>query len=140
METVSVKELRIGNYLNHSNRVLSKVVEITENDFRVENEFGSLKSTWADLFPIPLTEDILLRLGLIKKNITEDMPEAFKQPDIDEYGNIWYNWVEGLFNLQIQTNGEIWFELYSHYKHVKYVHELQNLYHALTGQELTLNP
>ena len=67
------------------------------------------------------------------------MPQELKQPDIDEDGSIWYNWVQGLFNLEIQSNGEIWFELYSHYKHIKYVHELQNLYYSLTGVELSVS-
>jgi DNA-directed RNA polymerase beta' subunit len=39
-------------------------------------------------------------------------------------------------NLEIQTNGEIWYEVYSHYKELKYVHELQNLFYALTNEEL----
>jgi hypothetical protein len=99
----------------------------------------SLGESIEDYKPIPLTEIWLEKLGLIKKNITEGMPQELKQPDIDEDGSIWYNWVQGLFNLEIQSNGEIWFELYSHYKHIKYVHELQNLYYSLTGVELSVS-
>ena len=99
----------------------------------------SLGESIEDYKPIPLTEIWLEKLGLIKKNITEDMPEELKQPDIDEDGSIWYHWVQGLFNLEIQSNGEIWFELYSHYKHIKYVHQLQNLYYSLTGVELSVS-
>ena len=81
----------------------------------------------------------VLTQKLLKKNMTEGLPEELQRPDIDEDGNIFYSWVKGgVFNLEIQSNGEIWFELYSHYKHIKWVHELQNLYFALTGEELIL--
>lgn len=110
-------------------------VQLLEDNYGV-NTFGQF---YKYLKPIPLTEIWLEKLGLIKKNITEDMLEEFKQPDIDEDGSIWYHWVQGLFNLEIQSNGEIWFELYSHYKHIKYVHELQNLYYSLAGVELSVS-
>lgn len=118
------KEVRIGNFIDEQGLHLqvgminSEVLKTAE--------------------PILLTEEWLEKLGLIKKNITEGMPEGLKQFDIGEDGSIWYHWVQGLFNLEIQSTGEIWFEVYSHYKHVKYVHELQNLYYALCGEELVL--
>jgi hypothetical protein len=118
------KEVRIGNWIDEQGLHLQVGMINSE----------VLKSAE----PIPLTDDWLEKLGLIKKNITEDMPEGLKQPDIDEDGSIWYHWVQGLFNLEVQSNGEIWFEVYSHYKHVKYVHELQNLYYSLCGEELVL--
>ena len=153
MET---KELRIGNYVYyehtthvvsgvHGNSVYSwwvkdgkPVIEYEAKDSsgtQVEAPYIDVVSQYE---PIPLTEEWLEKLGLIKRNQTEELPEELQQPDIDEDGDIWYTWVKGVFNLEIQSNGEIWFELYSHYKHIKWVHELQNLYFALTEEELTL--
>lgn len=137
---MTANDLRLGNLIYWN---------IPEKKDTIHTVFGirngkpqtipiSLGESIEDYKPIPLTEIWLEKLGLIKKNITEDMPQELKQPDIDEDGSIWYMWVQGLFNLEIQENGEIWFELYSHYKHIKYVHELQNLYYALTGVELSV--
>ena len=149
-------ELRIGNYVYyehtthvvsgvHGNSVFSwwvkdgkPVIEWEAKDSsgtQVENPYIDVVRRYE---PIPLTEEWLEKLGLIKRNQTEELPEELQQPDIDEDGDIWYTWVKGVFNLEIQSNGEIWFELYSHYKHIKWVHELQNLYFALTEEELTL--
>jgi hypothetical protein len=149
-------ELRIGNYVYyehtthvvsgvHGNSVFSwwvkdgkPVIEWEAKDSsgtQVENPYIDVVRRYE---PIPLTEEWLEKLGLIKRNQTEELPEELQQPDIDEDGDIWYTWVKGVFNLEIQSNGEIWFELYSHYKHIKWVHELQNLYFALTEEELTI--
>jgi hypothetical protein len=149
-------ELRIGNYVYyehtthvvsgvHGNSVFSwwvkdgkPVIEWEAKDIsgtQVENPYIDAVRQYE---PIPLTEEWLEKLGIIKRNQTEELPEELQQPDIDEDGDIWYTWVKGVFNLEIQSNGEIWFEVYSHYIHVKWVHQLQNLYFALTEEELTL--
>ena len=156
MNKMTQNELRIGNYVYyehtthvvsgvHGNSVYSwwvkdgkPVIEYEAKDSsgtQVENPYMDVVRRYE---PIPLTEEWLEKLGLIKRNQTEELPEELQQPDIDEDGDIWYTWVKGVFNLEIQSNGEIWFELYSHYKHIKWVHELQNLYFALTEEELTL--
>lgn len=132
-------ELRIGNLVEWYGKPYP-IIQIKENNACIEdlsNDFDQLH--WLPvLSPIPLTEEWLLKFDIIKRNFTEDMPEAFHKPDIDEDGDIWYSWVKGAFNLEIQTNGEIWFEVYSHYKHIKYVHQLQNLYWCLVGEELEI--
>ena len=156
MNKMTQNELRIGNYVyyEHTTHVVSgvhgnivyswwvkdgkPVIEYEAKDSsgtQVEAPYVDVVSQYE---PIPLTEEWLEKLGLIKRNQTEELPEELQQPDIDEDGDIWYTWVKGVFNLEIQSNGEIWFEVYSHYKHIKWVHELQNLYFALTEEELTL--
>lgn len=138
---MTANDLRLGNLIHwnipEKKDTIHTVVGIRNG--KLQTIPISLGESIEDYKPIPLTEIWLEKLGLIKKNITEDMPQELKQPDIDEDGSIWYMWVQGLFNLEIQENGEIWFELYSHYKHIKYVHELQNLYYALTGVELSVS-
>lgn len=138
-KTMKASELRIGNLVyvtdNLTNLIFKEITPI--NIHNLMHLTGWDKSPVDIEFePIPLTEEWLEKLGLIKRNQTEELPEELQQPDIDKDGGIWYTWVKGVFNLEIQSNGEIWFELYSHYKHIKWVHELQNLYFALTGEEL----
>lgn len=142
---LKAKDLRIGNIIQVGGNTLETyqtykpmVVRLDVIEAIAEENKERPDAILSVFQPIRLTDEWLEKLGLIKKNITEDMPEGLKQPDIDEDGSIWYNWVHGLFNLEIQSNGEIWFEVYSHYKHVKYVHELQNLYYSLCGEELVL--
>jgi hypothetical protein len=132
-------ELRIGNLLHYklfadniSVRGIGKnCIWLNDNEHA-----GPISIDYLE--PIPLTEEWLEKLGIIKRNQTEELPEELQQPDIDEDGDIWYTWVKGVFNLEIQSNGEIWFEVYSHYIHVKWVHQLQNLYYMLTEEELTI--
>jgi len=156
MNKMTQNELRIGNYVyyEHTTHVVSGVHGnsvyswwVKDGKPVIEYEAKDSSGTHVEVpyidvvsqhEPIPLTEEWLEKLGLIKRNQTEELPEELQQPDIDEDGDIWYTWVKGVFNLEIQSNGEIWFELYSHYKHIKWVHELQNLYFALTEEELTL--
>lgn len=136
MET---KELRIGNILHYKLSGDNVCVRgIGKNCIWLNDNKDAGPISIEHFDQIPLTEEWLEKLGLIKRNQTEELPEELQQPDIDEDGDIWYTWVKGVFNLEIQSNGEIWFELYSHYKHIKWVHELQNLYFALTEEELTL--
>ena len=139
METAS---LRLGNMLHYNffgdNEVVS-IRGIGKNCIWLNDseEAGPISTEYFE--PIPLTEEWLEKLGLIKENQTKTLPAELQRPDVDEDGSIFYSWVKGgVFNLEIQSNGEIWFELYSHYKHIKWVHELQNLYFALTGEELIL--
>jgi hypothetical protein len=69
--------------------------------------------------PIPLTEEILLKFGFHKKG------------DFNCYSKSW-------INVCIAANGSY---LYQESKHTSstfyFVHQLQNLYFALTNQELT---
>ena len=138
---MKASELRIGNLCQDKlSGAQLKVTGTHETDisfYVVDRNLFPLQPGW-QAEPIPLTEEWLLKFDIIKLNFTTDMPKSFQKPDIDKDGNIWYTWVKGAFNLEIQKNGEIWFEVYSHYIHVKYVHQLQNLYFALTGEELTI--
>jgi len=125
MET---KELRIGNLLHYrlfadniSVRGIGKnCIWLNDNEHAGPISIEHLES-------IPLTEEWLEKLGLTKSALGNDF-----EPNEPK----WYSWIKGVFNLEIQENGEIWFEVYSHYIHVKWVHQLQNLYYMLTEEEL----
>jgi hypothetical protein len=110
------RELRIGNLTSMG------IVYLIEDDiFRVKNNEGdSLKNTFADIQPIPLTEEWLMKLGFIKKN-----GYGFIKKDL--FGNLFYS---------VETKEHFIFQYHELRIKIEYVHQLQNLYFALTGEEL----
>ncbi len=149
---IDVKELKIGNYYSSaSEHYLSKF------DDKIEQLESLLKDNkWAGghclissngnktaikyVKPIPLTEEILLKCGLTKhydakagsdylhlhiqgSTIRDSSHIRF---DIEENSSItWKGWI---FN-QNQVDFFIPYDL-------KYLHQLQNIYFALSGKEL----
>lgn len=72
------------------------------------------------LIPIPLTEEILMRCGFV--DIQDGWYELVKPP-------LNFNW--NIYDKQLRALG------YRH-SHIMYLHQLQNLYFALTGEELNI--
>lgn len=85
--------------------------------------------TFASLYPIPLTEEKLLKFGFTIRSA----PSAYGC-DCNK------NCEEKKYILRGGWNGHKWFALEilnnGTHKEIKYVHQLQNLYYALTGEEL----
>jgi hypothetical protein len=109
-------ELRIGNITS-----MGVVCSIEDNFFRVlDSEGDTFKNTWADIQPIPLTEEWLLKFGFIKKN-----GYGFIKKDLA--GNIFYS---------VETKEHFMFQYHDLRIKIKHVHQLQNIYFALTGEEL----
>lgn len=106
-------ELRIGNYVKTDNDLVIK-------SYSPEGLYNILKNI-DEYKPIPLTEEWLLKFGFVS-NPYEDRYELRREYHI-------YIEID-------KTKGftEIWCEKYPIIKHV---HQLQNLYFALTGEELT---
>lgn len=112
---IKANELRIGNWVDTVYNVpYIKITEIKEVVICGENckcmSYGSLK-------PIPLTEEILLKCGFEKQ------------------GGFWF--VKGDIKIEI-TLSRGYFR-YAGFVRLKYLHQLQNLYFALTGQELEVS-
>jgi hypothetical protein len=123
---MKASELRIGNYFNvpikeqcpfridafeHCSEKFIKVAqEVKLNGFEVH------PLTWygGDLEPIPLTEEWLIKLGAKK----------------DKIDNTYY-----LPELEIMLPNFFRYKT-SMISRIDYVHQLQNLYFALTGEEL----
>lgn len=93
--------------------------------------------------PIPLTEEWLLKLGLFKITKKEDLWGN------DEIGVYDFNGKIRWSDFFITSNGLKDFTLYvatiddgmesaEYLNNIIYVHQLQNLYFALTGEELTI--
>jgi hypothetical protein len=109
-------ELRIGNWVDQPNEGVAKVTSIL-NNLQIRTETG-----YVDKYckPIPLTEEWLLKFGFKWKNF------AFRDGTFTvRYQKEFYVYlsVEGVRPIQIKLD---------------YVHQLQNLYFALTGEELDI--
>lgn len=121
-------DLRIGNYIGFGDSYV-KVYEINENNFYcIDSDDTSLSNKWADLKPIELTEEWLFKMGFEKKH--NDL--FTKQIGKEEYYVFCYMDKNTGAEIGISINNQR-----SYFKKGK-VHQLQNLYHALTGEELTI--
>lgn len=119
---MEAKELRIGNILIDRENRLCKVEELSKGEFRAPAIYGGLTSLPNS--PIPLTEEWLVKFGFEKVIGWDDM-EFWRRPD----------WRKCGFSLLKQLQG---YEDDGYGKILPYVHSLQNLYFALTGEELTI--
>jgi hypothetical protein len=124
MADMKANELRIGNCIyfefngkSKTHIVVSRDINVMELTERVESESECFKS-------IPLTEEWLLKLGFERSG--------------DYHNHTEYDNGELLLN----TNGDKFYlfpsESSSGIK-IQYVHQLQNLYFALKGEELIID-
>ena len=125
-----VTELRIGNWLQ---RLDGSVFQITCDDLKIINEIAEKLHPQ----PIPLTEEWLLKFRFEKDDI------AYSK-NIDLFGGGKKLSFSGdyLYIVDSEKQNTIPTDIITIWnKDVKknfYVHQLQNLYFALTGEELTL--
>lgn len=113
-------ELRIGNFIQINGEVY-ETLAIT---------IASIDKFKIDFEPIPLTEEWLEKLGFWSKYKSNHLKWSFYGFDIDQISD------------EDENGNEIPQEQIFHYAYqydIKYVHQLQNLYFALTGKELTIN-
>lgn len=135
---IDARELRLGNkFKQPSDETIFEVLALHNNrvayakdDYTIDNEYF-----WFDvdhILPIPLTSELLRGIGFKNdkqgntrlynsrrgKYFTLYLSESFgKEPD----GNLYYG------------------DSYTRNVKLKYLHQLQNLYFVLTGQELKVN-
>lgn len=130
---MDIRELRIGNLfdtVNHGNGITSPnkqpmwiqaielhSVELCHLKDSIHNTRRFLKKPLNDIIPIPITEEWLVKFAFI---------------DFEKQS----------FSYYVENNGEIVFKksgldiLYDY--PIQYVHQLQNLFFSLSGEELEL--
>jgi hypothetical protein len=122
---IPVNELRVGNIVTLTgNEVASPLdIMIDEVNFPITRKRGEYN-------PIPISPEWLERFN-------------FEMDDDMEYGIIWSFKISD--DASIYWNGFIEIEVRTKYvttrydlDHIKHIHQLQNLYHSLTGKELEL--
>tara|TARA_B100002049_G_C15736186_1_gene232538 strand:+ start:74 stop:493 length:420 start_codon:yes stop_codon:yes gene_type:complete len=135
---MKAQELRIGNYVGINKTALhfdgcnseNAYFEIEELKKDVVQFKGfHVGEYYKDLKPIQLTEEWLLKLGFEKiKYYKFSLDEGYIIIEVEDE-----NWEDLCLDVFIQTADMIK-PFYITY--LEHVHHLQNLYHALTGQEL----
>lgn len=115
---MKANELRIGNLVEINAPIINKVIAVDVY------HISKIKKNKDCCKPIPLTEEWLLKFGFEK---TEwDNNNSFrKMIGNNDYTIVFYS--NGICEISDIIT-----------KKIDYVHQLQNLYFALTGEELTL--
>lgn len=124
---MKANELRIGNWVcadivNEAGDESSEVYQLTYHALGIL--LNGLDVSKSMIHPIPLTEAWLSNFG-------------FTLPDIHYL--IWYKKGFGPFRVLFDIHLGHWQVGYSGgrvFRRIKYVHELQNIYFAITGEEL----
>ncbi len=115
---MKVQYFRIGNIVNyfHHETCLNGIVTSINKKSITVNNHATIKIKSNNISPIPLTEEWLLRFGIEKMHD----------------GNYWNK------KLCIRKDRNEFYALYEQGRiYIQHVHQLQNLYFALTGEELT---
>lgn len=125
---MKANELRIGNYVNFPEHY-PNINDVTQLDEYImfHESFNPEKCR-----PIPLTEEWLVKFGAIDRNKEERDRFNFKEI------NWYFGFTEPYGDFRIYQHPDslkYWLDQY-HTIEIKYVHQLQNLYFALTGEEL----
>jgi hypothetical protein len=121
-------ELRIGNYIDYerTTHVVTRLLahHVSHDWYKSIGE-DAYDTSYDSINPIPLTPEILEKCG-------------FKRMSSD------WRW-KGIFFIYYKANEEVWEcvieESYASkaITTIKYLHQLQNLYFALTNKELIIN-
>ena len=121
---MKANELRIGNWVN----VTDKDYQVTQILERGVN-CGHIGAMYDLVKPIPLTDEWLLKFGYTNTN--------------EEYltGTLWRKGDDVHLPILIDKRGVVGILIYGSFKYLEAgisVHRLQNLYFAITGEELTI--
>jgi hypothetical protein len=130
---MDARELRIGNW------VQTHLADFAGGKYkRVDGNIiasydavqNASRIVIGDISPIPLTPEILEKAGFVKQNNgwVHGGPKGYLVTVFSLYDN---NMAQG--ELDLQLNGSN-----LPMPNVKYLHQLQNLYFALTGEELNI--
>lgn len=136
---IDKRDLRVGNLLKHGEKIVT-VKEIGDDgiNFIWAHEMSGWDYDYVNLFPIELTPEWLEKCGFDKEksNDTEERDvwtiqvanntSLYYDPELT--GKEWY--------LSLEWNNNHWQNEF--WANPKYIHQVQNLFYALTGEELTI--
>jgi len=134
---IPINELRINNYVYYNNEhneigIITKLVTelITDINYVGINNRIDVHYLNKHINPIPITEEWLFKFGFKDRSGTLKNKMSYGI-EIGKMEIAWYR-QDNKTRFQTIENGFI-------LKYVNYVHELQNLYYAITKEELILN-
>lgn len=115
---MKAEDLRIGNYVYRLD--IGNVLCVDEISSSGDVRFKDIEDSIfqiEDIKPIPLNEEWLLKFGFVKDKLTN------------------FDWYKDDFEIHL-PNYFKWKD--SNLNKIKHVHQIQNLYYALTNKELTI--
>lgn len=134
---MEAKELRIGNWVLAKEK-MTEVGDILYDGINMDwnHELSTVEFRWKDIKGIPLTPELLEKVGF----------EYTNDPNFDKYANA-KMYFKGSVQIgcREKENNLIWRHVAYFYGYpittnsVMHLHQLQNLYFALTGEELEIN-
>ncbi|MCT3817131.1 hypothetical protein HZQ56_14345 [Elizabethkingia anophelis] len=115
------QELRIGNYIEYNGKVITVSDIYLSTGIIAKKEYTVNGRLISDVNPLLLSDEYLSKLGFSKNKIGYTKTTSLDRLIAIGFGSdsITIN------NVRFQNQ-------------IKYVHQLQNLYFALTGEELTI--
>jgi hypothetical protein len=132
-------ELRIGNICVDLHGYVCKIISIEAGNYQARKMIPLMMhpvfqgpDAIEAIKPIPLTEEWLVKFGFdIKTDL--DIGRHCYENDIGKYNDSKH--FEYIISSGDDSHGGWWY----YTKEIEYVHQLQNLYFALTGEELILS-
>lgn len=120
---MNATELRLGNLVQYVDTKEPCTIYEIEHRFKKIYRINDLNDN-KNIEPIPITEEWLLKIG-------------FKRVEWSSFA--WYheNDIDAIFQIELNSKGplHIWDGAYTDAS-CQYIHQLQNLFFALTGKEL----
>lgn len=121
MKELKSSDLRVGNWVNDITGGACKVRGVTKRGIWISDEAGP--APISDFSPIPITPEVLEKAGF----------EYVQTATWRKEGCFWElcHYQPGIFHVLMQKDGFYMIE-------INCLHQLQNLYHTLTGEELEI--
>ncbi len=118
---MKASELRIGNYIRRKSTGEEFAIDVMKIALIDAENIDAYEKSFD---PIQLTQEWLLRFGFGKSD------EHELGHNTDEQFGFYYDWHFKRFRIECANSVDV------PMKHIQFVHQLQNLYFALTGEEL----
>lgn len=130
------EELRINNLVsvNEIYRNEGDLLELNQKNF----ESLIINETYRRIFPIPISKEWFRNFKFADGNEFENTRGRWTKKKFAIMKTDWAE-EESTWNLISTPNGDLTYWRHGKIPHIQYVHQLQNLFYALTGEELTLN-
>ena len=124
MEAIKAEELRIGNwYFDGEN--YAQVTGIHGGKIYNKYGWGLISNDYP--LAIPLTKEVLEKAGFVRHYVG------------DKENQVFYIWELGEFSLPVDDEGTVYFDSeFSVSNSITNLHQLQNLYFAILGEDLEI--
>ncbi|ALR29750.1 hypothetical protein ATE47_04090 [Chryseobacterium sp. IHB B 17019] len=124
---MEAKELRIGNYLKFLSKI-EQVESVIDSDWIRLSKSDLVPINAAGLKPLDITEEWLYKFKFKQHEVTN----FYFLEIINDWTRIYFDPYHDICDLSISSHSAV-------LNKISFVHQLQNLYFALTGEELTIN-